>query len=135
MSKYSRYYGLLACVALVVATFLPWTWHADVGENFTGFYSVNGYYGKPGKFLIFYAIVAAIFILVPRIWAKRANIFMSALFMGYAIKSYILYTSCYNAYCPEKQPGIFIMMISVATILLASFFPDMKLKSTTKDPG
>lgn len=132
MIKYSKYLGLIACLSLVVSTFLSWTYHADVGKFFTGFYSEKNLYGKPGKFFIIYAVLAAIFILLPKIWAKRTNLFLSALFMGYAIKTYILYTSCYNAYCPEKQAGIFIMLLSCGLILFASLFPQMKLEHQNK---
>jgi hypothetical protein len=120
--------GIIACVALVVACFMPWSYYADIKENFTGFYSYQNLYGKPGKFLCLIAVIAFTLMLLPKIWAKRANLFVCALGVGYAIKTYILFTSCYNAYCPEKKAGIWLMLAATVLMLLSSAFPDLKIK-------
>jgi len=120
--------GLIACIALIVSCFMPWGYYADIKETFTGLYSYNNNYGKPGKFLIFFALVAFGLMYLPKIWAKRTNLFLCAITVGYAIKTYILYTSCYNAYCPEKKAGIFLMLFSTVVMLIAAFFPDLKIK-------
>lgn len=128
--KIIKFAGLIACVLLIVACFLPWTYHADINKTFTGFFSEQNMYGKPGKFLTFFAVVSAILILLPKIWAKRTNIFFAALSFGYAIKTYILFTSCYNAYCPDKKAGIYLMMACSIVILVAAILPDIKVKQT-----
>jgi hypothetical protein len=128
MLKYSNYIGLAGCILLIIICFMPWTYHADVDKHFTGFFSEKGTYGKPGKFFLTYAVLAGAFILIQRVWAKRINLFLSAVFMGYAIKTYILYTSCYNAYCPDKQAGIFLLLLGCGMILFASIFPNMRLR-------
>src|SRR6186997_457551 len=133
--KYSRWIGLAACIALAIACFMPWTYYADIDKSFTGFFSQNGAYGKPGKFLTFFAIASAVLIILPKIWAKRTHLFLSALFAGYAIKSYILFTSCYNTFCPEKKFGIYLMMISCFLVLIVAIFPDMKIPDEKKVPN
>ena len=120
--------GLIACVALVVTCFMPWAFYADIKETFTGFYSYQNQYGKPGKFLCLIAVIAFALMMLPKIWAKRANLFVCALGVGYAVKTFILFTSCYNAYCPEKKAGIYLMLISTVLMLLSSAFPDLKIK-------
>jgi len=133
-SKVAYRIGLLACFTLVIACFLPWTYYADVHipteaqRTFTGFTTFNNQYGKPGLLLTIVAVISFVFMLLPKVWAKRTNLFIAALGLGYAIKTYILFTSCYNAYCPDKKIGIFIMMASVCIILIASAFPDIELK-------
>ncbi len=128
--KYSKWIGVAACLFLIAACFAPWTYHSDINKTFTGFFSENNAYGKPGKFLTFFAVISAILILLTKVWAKRTHLFLAALFTGYAIKTYILFTSCYNAYCPEKKYGIYLMLISCLIILIVSIFPEMKLKSS-----
>jgi hypothetical protein len=98
--------GIIACIILLLSCFMPWAFYADIHETFTGFYSFQNQYGKPGKFLSVMALIAFALMMLPKIWAKRANLFVCALAVGYAIKTYILFTSCYNAYCPEKKAGI-----------------------------
>jgi hypothetical protein len=130
--------GLAACILLIIACFLPWTYYVDphitteAQRTFTGFFTFENQYGKPGKLLSTIAIIVFGFMLLPRLWAKRANLFITALGVGYAIKTYILYTSCYNAYCPEKKAGIFLMMVCVIVLLVASAFPDVKMEQGKK---
>lgn len=52
---------------------------------------------------------------------------MSGLTLAYAIKTFILFGSCYNNYCPEKLFGLYLMVGTTAIIMLASVFPDLKL--------
>ena len=131
--------GLLACLLLVVSCFLPWMYFADSNitteaqRTFTGFTTYQNQYGKPGKLLSLIAIVVFVLMLLPKIWAKRANLFITALGVGYAIKTFVLFTSCYNAYCPEKRAGIYIMLFSTILLLVTAVFPDLKLEKEKKD--
>lgn len=126
--KYSKWIGLATAIALIIVCFIPWTYHEDVQKSFTGFFSQNDAYGKPGKFLIFFSAVSVLLILIPRIWAKRTNLFVTGIMLAYAIKTYILYTSCYNAYCPEKKAGIFLVVALSLIQFVMSLFPDMKIE-------
>ena len=126
--KITHWLGIVSCIVLIVSCFLPWAYYDDsnIHENFTGFYSFSNYYGKPGKFLVGTAVIALIFMLLPKLWAKRVNLFLCALATGYAIKTYIQFSSCYGAYCPDKQAGIYLMLISSVFMLVAAVFPELK---------
>ncbi|MCW3093701.1 MAG: hypothetical protein JWP81_4770 [Ferruginibacter sp.] len=132
--KILHWIGLAACVILIISCFMPWAYFADAHipteaeRTFTGFYSYGNNYGKPGKMLVAFGIIVIALMLLPKIWAKRTNLFICALAVGYAIKTYILYVSCYNAYCPEKKAGIFLMLIATLFMLVASAFPHLTLK-------
>jgi hypothetical protein len=125
--KYLYWMGVIACVTLIISCFLPWVYYEDINQTFDGFYSYLNKYGKPGKFLVLFATLIFVFMLLPKVWAKRTNLFISAVTMAYAIKTFILFGSCYNNYCPEKLYGIYLMLISTVVMLAASVFPDMKL--------
>lgn len=126
--------GLLSCLLLVLSCFMPWTYHDDLKETFTGFYSHGNHYGKPGMFLTIVAVIAFSCMYIPKVWAKRTNLFVCALAVGYAIKSFILFTSCYNAYCPEKKAGIYLMLFSTLIMMIAAVFPDLKVKGKKPAP-
>lgn len=119
--------GWLACVLLIISCFMPWAYYADLNTNFTGFFSQHNIYGKPGVFFVFIAVTSAILISLDKIWAKRTHIFLCAINIGYLIKTYILFTSCYNAYCPEKKSGLFLLILSCILLLIVSVFPDVKI--------
>ena len=136
--KFLHWLGIIACISLVISCFLPWSYYADASivneadRTFTGFYSYQNNYGKPGKMLVLTATISLILILLPKIWAKRTNLFICALGVGYAIKSYILFVSCYNAYCPEKKIGIYLMLVATILMLICSAFPSLTLKTFKK---
>ncbi len=125
--KYLNWLGIAACVTLIISCFLPWTYHADLNQSFTGFYSYDNHYGKPGKFLVISALIVLVFMILPKVWAKRANLFVSAFAFAYAIKTFILFGSCYNNYCPQKLFGLYLMLGSAIVMLIASVFPNLKI--------
>ncbi len=131
--RFNKQIGIIACILLIISCFIPWCFYADINKVFTGFISERNMYGKPGKFLTFFALASIFLIITPKVWAKRTHLFFAAITFGYAIKTYVLFTGCYNAYCPEKRLGIYLMMTSVVIILIVSIFPDMKINQVQQE--
>ena len=129
MVRYSKWISLFAFVLLLVACFLPWTYHADVNQDFTGFYSAKNIYGKPAKLLLIFAGITTLCAFVPVLWMKRTALLVGGLNVAYGIKNFLLFGSCYLGYCPEKKIGLFVMLIATILIFLMSFFPDGKIKA------
>jgi hypothetical protein len=130
--KYYKVIGLLASIALIVSCFLPWAYYPDLQKSFSGFFSEQNVYGKPGIAFTFFGVISMILLFINKIWAKRTLIFFAALNIGYLLKTYVIYTSCYKGYCPEKQYGIYFLIISSLVLLLISFFPDIKVPENEK---
>jgi hypothetical protein len=126
--KHSQWIGIGAVLLLIAACFMPWAYFPDLQKDFTGFFSEKNMYGRPGKVLIFFGGVEIFLFAVPKVWAKRANILIAALAFAFAVKSYILYTACYGGLCPDKKPGIFLVLGASLVILLAALLPDLALK-------
>ncbi len=126
--KYTKWVGLATYILIVVVCFLPWTYHADINKYFNGFFSQNDVYGKPGKFFIIFSSVCVIMLFVNKLWAKFTHIFFAGIILAYALKTYHLFTSSYNAYSPEKLFGIYALLILSFLSFLVALFPDMKLK-------
>jgi hypothetical protein len=126
--KYSRWIGISGGLLLIIACFLPWAYYPDIDKIFTGFFSEKNMYGKPGKFLVFFSVIGIILFLLPRIWAKRTNIFIAAIVMAFAIKSFILFSACYGGICPEKREGIYLIIAGPILMIVAAMFPDLKLQ-------
>ena len=124
--------GLAACIALVISCFLPWAHYTDPSipseaeRTFTGFFSYQNYYGRPAKLLIALTAVIFVFMLLPKVWAKRTNLFLAALLLAYAITNYIRFGSCYNNLCPDRLVGLYLLLGSSVVILLAAMFPKME---------
>lgn len=131
--KFYKIIGYAACALMILSCFVPWTYYADIGKSFNGFFSEKNMYGKPGMFIVFFAVVSIVLIYLDKIWAKRLHIILSAVNIGYLIRIYILFTSCYNAYCPEKRVGIYLLILSSVVLMAVSIFPDMKIGDTEDD--
>jgi len=125
--KYYKLIGFFACLTLVVSCFLPWAYYPDLHKSFTGFFSEQNVYGKPGKVFLFFAIASVILIFIDKIWAKRTLIFFVALNIGYLIRTYVIFTTCYKAFCPQKQYGLYLLIISCIVLLAVSLFPHLKV--------
>ena len=126
--KHSQWIGIAAALLLVAASFLPWAFFPDLGKEFTGFFSEQNRYGRPGRILTFLSAVMIILFLIPKVWAKRTNIVVAALTVAFAIKSYILFTGCYRGICPEKRAGIFLVLAAAAISIAAALLPDLPVR-------
>ncbi|MEP7258514.1 MAG: hypothetical protein ABI687_09000 [Flavitalea sp.] len=126
--KYSQWIGFALAIILIMACFLHWTWHPDLHKYFTGFYSEENVYGKPGYVLIFFALICSALYLTPRVWAKRLNIFICCFLLAYAIKSFILFSGCYHGICPVRQTGLWIVLSTSLLMMLAAVLPDLSVK-------
>ena len=131
--KYAPYIGILAAVIIIISCFLPWAYYPDIHETFTGLYSKENIYGRPGKTFIFLSVIIMILFLTRRLWAKRVSQVIGIVILAYAVKAYILFTSCYNGICPEKKAGIFLIMISALVILIAGLFTGVKIPEEQKN--
>jgi len=128
--KYSQWIGIAAALLLIGTCYLPWAYFPDLQKEFTGFFSENNAYGRPGKVFMFFCSIAIVLFLIPRIWAKRANILLVALNFAFSVKTYILYTACYRGICPDKRPGIFLVVAASVLMVVAAVLPDTQLKDS-----
>jgi hypothetical protein len=126
--KYSSIIGIVAALLIILACFLPWTFHPDLNKHFTGFYSEDNIYGKPGKLYAFFAAILIILFVIPRVWAKRTNWLVATLTVAYTIRTYFLFSTCYSGICPTKEVGIYLLIAAVAIVFVMAMVPDIKLK-------
>jgi hypothetical protein len=128
LMKYSKWIGLAGVVLLVIACTLPWIQLESRNIIATGLNTEGTNFGKPGLMNIIISFFAAIFFLVPRIWAKRANLFFCGFNLAWSIRNYIIVSGCFAGECPVKRIGLYLLMLSVVVMLIAAVFPDLKLK-------
>lgn len=126
--KHSQLIGIAAVLLIVAGCFLPWAYFPDLNKDFTGFFSEQNRYGRPGKVLIFFGVLEIVFFLIPRLWAKRANIFVAGIALAWSFKSYLLYTSCYRGICPGARVGIFFVLGGAVIVMVASLTPKLVVK-------
>ena len=126
--KYSQWIGIAAALGLVAACYMPWAYFPDLGKEFTGFFSEQNRYGRPGRLLTVFSLAMMLLFLIPRVWAKRINMLVAAITIAFAIRSFLLFTACYRGICPEKRIGVFLVLLAAAITLLAALLPDLPLR-------
>lgn len=125
--KYAAVTGIAAALILIFFCFLPWAYYPDLQENFTGFYSSHNHYGRPGKTFCFLAAVSIIMFLIPKIWARWVNQLVGVVLLAYAIKTYVLFSSCYNTICPEVKFALPAVLVSSLVILVCGLLSRAKV--------
>jgi hypothetical protein len=130
--KYSQKAGVVVAVALVLSCMLPWAFIPSTNAVLDGFHGrVNEQFsfGKPALVHIVLSGVMTIFFLLPYIWAKRANVFVGAVQVGWAIRNLVLFAICRMGECPESRYGLYITVALSFLALLMALFPPGKVKA------
>lgn len=126
--KYSQQIGVVTALALILTCFMPWTYLPARDITVSGVKAIGTGFGKPGMLNIILALCSIFFFLVPKIWAKRTNVFIAAIGLAWSIRNYLLVTTCYAGECPEKKAGIFLLLLFAIGVQLMAFFPKMDVE-------
>ena len=131
--KNSKWVGILGVLMLYAAAYQPWITVLSRGITITGMNTTGTNFGKPALMNLIVSGIAAIFFLYSSVMAKRANLFFCAFNFAWCIRNFIIVSTCRAGECPEKRFGLYLLMISGFIIMIASLFPDIKLKPENPD--
>lgn len=127
--RHSAWIGLASVFIVIVSCYMVWVYVPSVQLEIGGMASNGKHnFGKPGLMNIFCCTGAALFFLLPQVWAKRTNIFFCGFNIAWAIRNYIILSRCYSGECPEKRAGLYLLLIGSAVMLVMAFLPDVKVK-------
>jgi hypothetical protein len=127
-----KWIGLAAVILLVISCFTPWVFIESKNITVTGIDSTGTNFGKPGYFHFVFAFFFIVFHLTPKLWAKRWNLLVVALNIAWAARNYFIISSCREGDCPEKQTGLYMVLLASVLMLVAALFPDVKLMEEKK---
>ena len=127
MTKYMKWVGFLAAVLLIISCFTPWVFIASQKITVSGIDATGINLGKPAYLHFIFLFFFLLFYFTPRIWAKRMNLLVTAFNTAWAIRNFVVLGACQGGECPEKQIGLYLVLLSSLLLLLSSFFPDIKL--------
>jgi hypothetical protein len=130
--RYMKWIGLAAAALMVYACFSPWVIIESKNIVVSGMDASGTNFGKPGYLHLFLTALFLLFHFIPRLWAKRANLPVVAVNMGWTIRNFFVIAACRAGECPEKQTGLWLTGIASLLMLLAALFPDIKLDNRKK---
>lgn|SRR5437773_9404245 len=125
-----KWVGFLATIALIAACFFPWVFIESKNITVTGIQSAGTSFGKPAYFHFVMAAFYLVFNFTPRIWAKRVNLLIVALNIGWTARNYFLISACAGGECPEKKVGLYIVVISSVAMMVVALFPKIESQKT-----
>jgi hypothetical protein len=112
---------------------MPWVVIESKGITVSGIDSTGTKFGQPGYFHFILTGIFLFFHLMPRVWAKRANLAVTAINLAFAVRNYFIISLCEAGECPDKQAGIFLIVIASVLMLISALFPDIQLPDKRKN--
>jgi hypothetical protein len=131
--RYSSPIGVLAAIAVLVASFMPWVEIQSAHIVLSGMNAQGTNFGRPGQLHILLSAIALLMFCIPRIWAKRVNWFVCAFALAWGLRNFIIYARCEMDTCPIRKFGLYLILIGSIVMLLAAFFPNLKIPQESPD--
>lgn len=131
--KYSQWIGIATAILVIVACYLPWIEIPTLQKVVTGMDNNGTNLGKPAKLHLIFCVIAIILYLLPRVWAKRMNLIICALAIAWAVRNFLIYARCEMGTCPEREIGLYLLLLGNMVMLAMALFPDLKVVPKKKD--
>jgi hypothetical protein len=110
--------GALSALLLIVCCFLTWVRIESKGLEITGMDTTGTNFGKPGYLHLIFAAIFLLLVFVPRVWARRLNLFFMAFNVAWAFKNLMRISACEGGECPVKQWALLALPILSGIMLL-----------------
>ncbi|ANI90607.1 hypothetical protein A9P82_04125 [Arachidicoccus ginsenosidimutans] len=107
---------------------MSWAYVPSQNLLLSGMDTTGTTFGKPGYGHIFFAVLSIVFFAIPKLWSKRANIFVAAMNLAWAVRNFILMSTCMAGDCPERRAGIYLVLASSVLLMIMTFLPKIELK-------
>ena len=125
--KYINWVGLFAVFLLIAACFMPWYHLAWLDFSVTGLHA-GANFGKPAYWHFVFSFFYIILHFIPRIWAKQWNVFIAAINVAWMLRNFFALAICSGGECPEREAGIWLLLVASLLMLIAALFPQVSLK-------
>lgn len=126
--RWMKWVGLLATLVLIVSCITTWTIIKSKNIVITGFDALEVGLGRPGYLHFLLSFFFVLFTFIPRIWAKRFNLVVTALNLAWAIRNWFVVSACSWGECPEKYISLYLLIPASLIMLASALFPDYDLK-------
>ncbi|MEO8405554.1 MAG: hypothetical protein ABI480_13195 [Chitinophagaceae bacterium] len=130
--RWLKWTGIAAALLLIFCCFQEWVFIRSKSLSISGIDAAGTDFGKPGYLHFILTAFFIVFTLIPKVWAKRANLLVSALNLAWALRNYFFISACMGGECPEKQPPIFLLLVATIVMLISALFPDIYLNTNEK---
>ncbi|MDI9338542.1 MAG: hypothetical protein QM539_08975 [Alphaproteobacteria bacterium] len=111
----------LICIVLIfILLFLPFVVIESLQIKVSGFSTQGTSFGNFGIIQTFFLLIHLIFILVFKPWSFMASILSGLLNVSWAIRNYIILTSCWAGTCPSATIFIYLYLLIICVLFVSS---------------
>ncbi|MBU6159215.1 MAG: hypothetical protein KGP35_09310 [Bacteroidetes bacterium] len=121
--KYSTHIGILFCGILILTSFFPWIFIGSNQVTVSGVGSEIDIFGKPALMNFYLLPIIVLFFLIPKLWAKKLNPFVGAINFAWALRNFLLLSTCRYGECPQQQSALYFYFLSALVILVMTVLP------------
>ena len=128
-----KWISVAAAVVLIVACFMEWIVVESRSIVVSGVDATGTSFGKPGYMHLLMTALFLVCTFIPRVWAKRWNLAVVAINLGWALRNYFVISVCRGGECPTKKTGLYLVMLCSVLMLLGAMFTDIKVPDEKED--
>jgi hypothetical protein len=126
--KYTQLIGVIAAFAVIAACYFPWTYIESKHLVISGMAAPDTNFGRPGLMNVMVSAISIFLFAVPRIWAKRTNLFTTIFNLAWSIRNFILLASCLMGECPVKKPALYLLVFFSFIMVVMALLPKLAVK-------
>jgi hypothetical protein len=123
-----KWVGILAAIVVIVSCFFPWVIIESKEIIISGIDASGTNYGKPGYFNLLLSSIFLILAVLPKMWARRTNLFIATLNLAWSFRNFILLARCEGGECPSRQPALTVLLVASFIMLIALVFTPLPTK-------
>ena len=110
--RWMKWFSLATATLLIISCYQPWVIVGSKQIAISGVDASGTTFGRPGYFNLLLTTFYIILTLIPKLWAKRINIFVATINVAWVIRNFLLLSRCEAGECPEKQTFFYIFIFS-----------------------
>jgi hypothetical protein len=124
---------LIVVAVLIAACFLPWMTIENRGITITGVDTTGTTFGNPAYFHFFWVGLYLLFLLLGKVWARRAAMGFAAFNFAWAMRNFLIIPACQMGECPVRRVGLYLLLFSSLALFFAGLLGPVKQTAATTD--
>lgn len=112
--------SIAAVIAMIISCFFPWVIVPERSIVISGVNAAGTSFGKPGYFNLLLGSFYLVLTLIPRLWARRVNLFVATINLAWMLRNFLVLSRCEGGDCPEKQTAFYFFILACVVMIVGA---------------
>lgn len=131
--RWMKWISIIAALTVIVCCFYPWMVVESRNIVVSGVSAEGTRFGKPGYLHLLLSGLYLFFAFIPKLWAKRINLFLATLNVAWALRNFILMSRCEGGECPVRKIALPLLFLASILMLLSTALSQLAPKNKVKN--